>query len=218
MNSPPFARRMPSPCAREAWHEDDRFDRRRAARAAAHRAAPARRQADVEKARRSASCRNGCTVPRSAASGRLGRRDRGYGTPPDRLSLRCCSGTPPSAHNAFCRPSASATKLSPPSTTWACAKPRRHGGMTELEEAELTEGQGPRSLGTQDRAGLSRLCQGDDAARTCRDTQAHAHLLAQRQLEEQSSTEFPNAGRSPFPHAPEKPRENKDVSVKNSMR
>jgi len=25
MNSPPFARRMPSPCAREAWHEDDRF-------------------------------------------------------------------------------------------------------------------------------------------------------------------------------------------------
>ncbi len=43
----------------------------------------------------------------------------------DRLSLRCCSGTPPSAHNAFCRPSASATKLSPPSTTWACAKPEK---------------------------------------------------------------------------------------------
>ena len=42
---------------------------------------------------------------------------------PSRLSLRCCSGTPPSAHNAFCRPSASATKLSPPSTTWACSKP-----------------------------------------------------------------------------------------------
>jgi len=31
----------------------------------------------------------------------------------------------------------------------------------------------------------------------------HAHLLAQRQLEEQSSTEFPNGGRSPFPNAPE---------------
>src|SRR5213079_3707951 len=41
----------------------------------------------------------------------------------DRLSLRCCSGTPHSAHSAFCRPSASATKLSPPSTTWACSKP-----------------------------------------------------------------------------------------------
>jgi hypothetical protein len=29
----------------------------------------------------------------------------------ERLSLRCCSGTPPSAHRAFCSPSASATKL-----------------------------------------------------------------------------------------------------------
>jgi hypothetical protein len=38
-----------------------------------------------------------------------------------------------------------------------------------------------------------------------------AHLLAQRQLEEQSSTEFPNGGRSPFPNAPEKPHENKAV-------
>ena len=34
-------------------------------------------------------------------------------------------GTPPSAHSAFCRPSASATKLSPPSTTWACSKPEK---------------------------------------------------------------------------------------------
>jgi len=48
----------------------------------------------------------------------------------------------------------------------------RHGGMTELEEAELDRGSGPRSPGTQDRAGLSRPCQGDDAARICRDTQA----------------------------------------------
>jgi hypothetical protein len=30
----------------------------------------------------------------------------------------------------------------------------------------------------------------------------HAHLLAQRQLEEQSSTEFPNGGRSPFQMRP----------------
>ena len=35
----------------------------------------------------------------------------------DRLSLRCCNGARPSAHNAFCKPSANATKLSPPSTT-----------------------------------------------------------------------------------------------------
>src|SRR6266496_897818 len=28
----------------------------------------------------------------------------------DKLSLRCCSGTPPSVHSAFCRPSANATK------------------------------------------------------------------------------------------------------------
>jgi hypothetical protein len=46
----------------------------------------------------------------------------------------------------------------------------------------------------------------------------HAHLLAQRQLEEQSSTEFPNGGRKPFPNAPEKPPENKAISVKNSAR
>ena len=36
-----------------------------------------------------------------------------------------CSGTPPSAHRAFCNPSASATKLSPPSTTWACSNPEK---------------------------------------------------------------------------------------------
>ena len=43
----------------------------------------------------------------------------------DRLSLRCSRGAPPSAHSAFCSPSASATKLSPPSTTWACSKPEK---------------------------------------------------------------------------------------------
>jgi formate hydrogenlyase subunit 3/multisubunit Na+/H+ antiporter MnhD subunit len=32
----------------------------------------------------------------------------------DKLPLRCCSGTPRSAQSAFCIPSASATKLSPP--------------------------------------------------------------------------------------------------------
>ena len=33
---------------------------------------------------------------------------------------------------------------------------------------------------------------------------------------ERSSTEFPNDARNPFPNAPEKPRVNKAVSVKNS--
>jgi hypothetical protein len=44
----------------------------------------------------------------------------------------------------------------------------------------------------------------------------HAHLLAHRQLEEQSGTEFPNGGRNPFPNGPEKPRGSKAVSVNNS--
>src|SRR5258708_5168978 len=91
MNSPPFARRMPPPCAREVWHEDDRFDRRSAARAAAHRSAPARRQADVEKARRAIRQGRlaGVALPRRA------RRARG-------------GGARPSPHRAPSRRSASA--------------------------------------------------------------------------------------------------------------
>jgi hypothetical protein len=46
----------------------------------------------------------------------------------------------------------------------------------------------------------------------------HAHLLAQKQLEEQSSTEFPNAGRNPFPNAPKSSLENKADSANNSAR
>jgi hypothetical protein len=44
----------------------------------------------------------------------------------------------------------------------------------------------------------------------------HAHLLAHKQLEEQSSTESPNGGQNPFPNGPKNSRENKPVSVKNS--
>lgn len=36
-----------------------------------------------------------------------------------RLSVRSSRGAPPSDHTAFCSPSAKATKLSVPSTTWA---------------------------------------------------------------------------------------------------
>jgi hypothetical protein len=42
----------------------------------------------------------------------------------------------------------------------------------------------------------------------------HAHPLAQRQMEEQSSTEFPNGGWNPFPNASKNLAENKAVSVK----
>jgi hypothetical protein len=48
----------------------------------------------------------------------------------------------------------------------------RHGGITELEEAELTDGQGLCALRTQDRAGLSRLRQGNDEAGAGGDPQA----------------------------------------------
>jgi hypothetical protein len=41
----------------------------------------------------------------------------------ERLSLRCSNGTPPRAHRAFYKPSAKATKLSPPRMTWACSQP-----------------------------------------------------------------------------------------------
>lgn len=44
--------------------------------------------------------------------------------------------------------------------------------MTELEEAELTEGQGRVFVRAQNCAGVSRLCQGDDAARVGSDRKA----------------------------------------------
>jgi hypothetical protein len=48
----------------------------------------------------------------------------------------------------------------------------RHGGMTELEEAETNGRPGPCSVRTQDRTGLSRLCQGNDDASVGCDPQA----------------------------------------------
>lgn len=92
----------------------------------------------------------------------------------------------------------------------------RHGGMTELEEAELTEGQG-RALSGHETAQAYRGYGKETMRRALAATRKrHAHLFAQKQLEEQSSNEFPNGERNPFPNAPKKPRENKTVSVKNS--
>jgi hypothetical protein len=93
----------------------------------------------------------------------------------------------------------------------------RHGGMTELEEAELTEGQG-RALSGHKTAQAYRGYAKETIQRTLAATRKrHAHLLAQRQLE-QSSTEFPNGGRNSFPNGSERPRENKAVSAKDSVR
>jgi hypothetical protein len=66
----------------------------------------------------SASCRNGRRTLRSASSNHPWQSALRLRKAAERLSLRCCPGTPPGAHWAFCSPSACATKLSPPSTTW----------------------------------------------------------------------------------------------------
>ena len=94
----------------------------------------------------------------------------------------------------------------------------RHGGMTELEEAELTDGQG-RALSGHKTAQAYRGYAKETMKRALAATRKrHAHLLAQKQLEEQSSTEFPNGGQNPFPNTPKNSRENKAVSAKNSAR
>jgi hypothetical protein len=94
----------------------------------------------------------------------------------------------------------------------------RHGGMTELEEAELTDGQG-RALSGHKTAQSYRGYAKETMQRALAATRKrHAHLLAQKQLEEQSCTEFPNGGRNAFPNAPKNSRENEAVSAKNSAR
>jgi hypothetical protein len=60
----------------------------------------------------------------------------------------------------------------------------RHGGMTELEEAELTEGQG-RALSGHKTAQAYRGYAKETMKRALAATRKrHAHLLAQKQLEE----------------------------------
>jgi hypothetical protein len=94
----------------------------------------------------------------------------------------------------------------------------RHGGMTELEEAELTEGQG-RALSGHKTAQAYRGYAKETMLRALAATKKrHAHLLAQKQLEEQTSTEFPNGGQNLFPNGPKMARENRAVSVNNSTR
>ncbi|MHC2253526.1 hypothetical protein ACVILK_003218 [Bradyrhizobium embrapense] len=78
---------------------------------------------------------------------------------------------PPSAHGAFCKPSARATKLSPRRTTWACSKLERQPEVTEpmierphrrmlhrvmAEEHFLTPAGRDRGLGGHPRDGFQR--------------------------------------------------------------
>jgi hypothetical protein len=87
----------------------------------------------------------------------------------------------------------------------------RHGGMTELEEAELTEGQG-RALSGHKTAQAYRGYAKETMQRALAATRKrHAHLIAQKQVEEQSSKEFPNGGRNQFPNTSGKPIENKRI-------
>ena|ERR1700752_1859703 len=65
----------------------------------------------------------------------------------------------------------------------------RHGGMTELEEAELTEGQG-RALSGHKTAQAYRGYAKETMLRALAATRKrHAHLLAQKQLEVQNAGE-----------------------------
>lgn len=97
----------------------------------------------------------------------------------------------------------------------------RHGGMTELEEAELTDGQGRALSGhktTQAYKGYAKETMQRALAAT---RKRHAHLLTQRQLEqeaqakakggEQISTEFRNKGAETFRNRHQKRRENKSI-------
>ena len=63
----------------------------------------------------------------------------------------------------------------------------RHGGMTELEEAELTDGQG-RALSGHKTAQAYRGYAKETIKRALAATRKrHAHLLAQKQLEQQNT-------------------------------
>ncbi|WFU79179.1 hypothetical protein QA645_32300 [Bradyrhizobium sp. CIAT3101] len=63
----------------------------------------------------------------------------------------------------------------------------RHGGMTELEEAELTDGQG-RALSGHKTAQAYRGYAKETMQRALAATRKrHAHLLAQKQVEHQDS-------------------------------
>jgi hypothetical protein len=72
----------------------------------------------------------------------------------------------------------------------------RHGGMTELEEAELTDGQGRALSAHRSKAyeGYAKRTMERALAAT---RKRHAHILASTR-QEQNGTEFQNDARNPF--------------------
>src|SRR5256885_353868 len=63
----------------------------------------------------------------------------------------------------------------------------RHGGMTELEEAELTDGQGRALSGHKTAQAYRRYAKETMQRALAATRKRHAHLLAQKQLEPQTT-------------------------------
>lgn len=60
----------------------------------------------------------------------------------------------------------------------------RHGGMTELEEAELTDGQGPALSGHKTAQAYRGYAKETMARALATTRKRHAHLLAQKELDQ----------------------------------
>ena len=105
--------------------------------------------------------------------------------------------------------------VSPLFTLDAC----RHGGMTELEEAELTEGQGRALSGHKTSQAYKGYAKETMQRALAATRKRHAHLLAQRQIDEQKQAEeqndksFPNEAAESLPNGPRKGKQNKPISV-----
>jgi hypothetical protein len=105
--------------------------------------------------------------------------------------------------------------VSPLFTLDAC----RHGGMTELEEAELTEGQGRALSGHKTSQAYKGYAKETMQRALAATRKRHAHLLAQRQIDEQEQAEeqndksFPNEAAESLPNGPREGKQNKPISV-----
>jgi hypothetical protein len=69
----------------------------------------------------------------------------------------------------------------------------RHGGMTELEEAELTDGQGRALSGHKTMQAYRGYAKETMQRALAATRKRHAHLLAQKQFEEQNADETQHA-------------------------
>jgi hypothetical protein len=105
--------------------------------------------------------------------------------------------------------------VSPLFTLDAC----RHGGMTELEEAELTEGQGRALSGHKTSQAYKGYAKETMQRALAATRKRHAHLLAQRQIDEQKQAEeqndksFPNEAAESLPNGPREGKQNRPISI-----